>query len=136
MKIDREGTLPFFGRPHVGYYVRVPIRYRSGIIDHRFPESDGYTILMAASGAGETSGGVKFLLDHGADPNIQAPSGRTALQVAAMNGRYSHVKTLAIAGADTSLVDREGKTAEDYARERGHVEVATYLASGMEPPAN
>ena len=63
-------------------------------IDHRFPESDGYTILMAASSAGETSGGVKFLLDHGARVDERDSGGKSALDLARMGGHTETQRVL------------------------------------------
>jgi ankyrin repeat protein len=104
-------------------------------VNHRFPEQDGYTVLMMASTAADVSGSVEFLLEHGADPNIQAPNGRSALQLAARHGRVRHVRSLVRAGADPHLTDRSGRTAVEHARVAGHDGIASYLTTLLEEPA-
>ncbi len=100
-------------------------------INHRYKESDGYTLLIMACGATpDESPIIQFLLEHGADPTIAAPNGKTALHLAAMKGRLGHVKALLSAGADRSVVDREGETPADLAQERGHEEIVRLLSDG------
>jgi ankyrin repeat protein len=101
-------------------------------INHQFPEGDGLTTLMMASSANEASKGVAFLLEHGANPNLQADSGRTALHTAVMRGRLEHVETLLKSGADSALRDDSGRTAEDYALENGHEEIVELLRRSVE----
>jgi ankyrin repeat protein len=99
-------------------------------INHRYRESDGYTMLMAASGSTDDSPVVPFLLEHSADPLVAAPNGKTAVHLGALNGRLGNVKRLLAAGADPLAKDRKGKTAADYAQERGHAEIARVLSGG------
>ena len=104
---------------------------RGADINHRYRESDGYTMLMAVSGATDDDNPtVPFLLEHGADPNVAAPNGKTAVHLAAMNGRLGHVRRLLAAGADPAAEDRTGKTPADYAQDRGHTEVVRILTDG------
>lgn len=71
---------------------------------------------------------VDFLLDQGADPNIQISKGNTALMEAACRGHLRVVVSLIEIGADLSLCNAEGKTAEDLAREAGYTLVAKTIA--------
>jgi ankyrin repeat protein len=61
------------------------------------------------------------------DPNILQKQGYTALMIAAGNGFADAVDVLLAAGADKSLKTPEGKTAADFAHERGHEELAKRL---------
>ena len=54
--------------------------------------------------------------------------GWAALHFAAYNGRLAIVKRLLQRGVDPSTRNKDGKTALDYARERGNSEVVALLA--------
>jgi ankyrin repeat protein len=73
---------------------------------------DGFAKLIAATG----------------DPDAAQKGGYTALMIAAGNGFVSAVDALLAAGADRALRSSDGKTAADFARERGHTELAAKLA--------
>lgn len=97
-------------------------------VNHNYPESDGYTLLMmTAARTNDESPIVPFLLSKGADPNLGAPSGRTALQLAAMNNHPAHVSRLISAGADLHAADENGKSAIDHARDAGYEAVVKAL---------
>jgi hypothetical protein len=61
---------------------------------------------------------VQLLLDAGADPNIKAPKGYTALLGAAMEGNAADAEELLKAGADPSASDG-GSTPESESCDRG-----------------
>jgi ankyrin repeat protein len=69
-----------------------------------------------------------MLLERGADPDQREESlGWTALIWAAKEGRSDAVQTLLDYGADASLRDFDGRSAADWAMERGHDEVLSLL---------
>lgn len=77
---------------------------------------------------------TKWLLDNGADPNIKTREtygnylpGTTALILAAAYGRDDAVKALLAKKADTTVVDRRGKRAIDYAEEYQFEKVVALL---------
>lgn len=71
---------------------------------------------------------VKLLLDHHADPNnIDNNEHWTPLMNAAAEGQMEVVKILLERGADATLVDVDGDSAESFAKKKGHNEVASYL---------
>jgi ankyrin repeat protein len=80
-------------------------------------ETSTYLINAATRGDGDT---VKFLLEHGADPNIAGVhSGRTALLAAAAYGYAAVVDLLLAHGADVAAIDRyDAQTAIAYATAR------------------
>jgi ankyrin repeat protein len=77
-------------------------------------ETSTYLINAATRGDVDT---VKFLLEHGADPNIAAVySGRTALLAAAAYGYAAVVDLLLVHGADVAAIDRnDAQSAIAYA---------------------
>jgi uncharacterized protein len=83
-----------------------------------------------AAGAGRKIGKAAFarIVVATGDPNIKAKSGHTALMIAAGNGFADAVDVLLEAGADCGCAAPDGKIAADFARERGHTEMADGLA--------
>ncbi len=72
--------------------------------------SDGRTVLHHAVKAG-APGVIKVLLDHGADPNVQATQFKyTPLHKAAERGRANIVRWLLESGADPMIKDNSGRT--------------------------
>jgi uncharacterized protein len=62
------------------------------------------------------------------DPDMLQKAGYTALMIAAANGFADAVDVLMAAGANKAIKNPEGKTAADFARERGHDELVTRLS--------
>jgi len=87
------------------------------------------TPLMAA--ARQKSPQVaKYLLSHGADPNVHANNNATALRFAVnMEGNLDMVKLLINSGADVNDKVSKGRTPRAVALSRGFVEKARYLQS-------
>lgn len=87
----------------------------------------GRTALLYAS-TGPFPETVKILLDKGADPNIVDTGEHfTPLMHAAAEGNLDVVKILVEYGADPTLTDVDNDSAETFARQAGHQEVADYL---------
>lgn len=76
---------------------------------------------MLASRSGY-SDNASFLLDSGAEPNIQNKNGTTALMLASVAG-YSEVVHLLKDRADLNIQCLEGATAPIYANGFGHVDI-------------
>jgi ankyrin repeat protein len=75
-------------------------------------DKESYAKLVAATG----------------DADALQKQGYTALMIAAGNGFTDAVDVLLAAGANTSRKTPEGKTAAEFARERGHEELAKRLS--------
>ena len=71
---------------------------------------------------------VRALLEAGADANGRQEQGFTALMEAANNGDVAMAKALLEHGADKSLKSSAGKAAADFARDKGHTDLAQLLA--------
>jgi len=106
-------------------------------------KSNGYTPLWKAIGKIRKNRDaaieiIKLLLSKGADVN--APyisknarySGETPLMSASKKGSTDVVKLLLSHGADVNARTKAGKTAIDYARQKGHQAVVKLLADGSE----
>jgi uncharacterized protein len=87
---------------------------------------------VALSGSLEV---VRVLIAGGADLNATQHGGYTPLLQAAAAGRKALVRLLLENGARPDCVCDRGKSAVDYARERGHTEVAEILTSYAANPA-
>ena len=62
------------------------------------------------------------------DPDVLQKAGYTALMIAAANGFTDAIDVLLAAGASKTIETPDGKTAADFARERGHKELAKQLS--------
>jgi ankyrin repeat protein len=107
--------------------VRILIEYDPAYINAR--DEIGWTpLLMASSGRNSKDGSVvRFLLEHGADINVQNQFGRTPLHEASHYGVLEIVRLLLEHGADVEAKYNDGKTALQEAVERGHDEVVELL---------
>ncbi|KFZ25366.1 hypothetical protein V502_00151 [Pseudogymnoascus sp. VKM F-4520 (FW-2644)] len=65
-------------------------------------------------------GGLKLLLDMGADANLKDTVGRTPLSYSAENGHRGSLDLLLAKGVDIDLIDSVGRTPVSYAAENGH----------------
>ena len=71
---------------------------------------------------------VKYLIEKGYfEVDVRNPLSKTALIVAAQYGQTEIVCTLLELGADRSLTDSDGKTALDYAYEKGYDDIVSLL---------
>ena len=71
---------------------------------------------------------AKALLDHGADVNLMANDGSTALILAASSGATEIVRDLLSKGADVlAKLTQTGKTALMLAKEKGYTEIVELL---------
>ncbi len=76
---------------------------------------NGLTPLMAASMKGHVAV-MELLIQRGADVNIRAMFGQTALHIAAEFGTPETVKVLLAHGADPHVADKNGLTALEIAK--------------------
>ena len=91
-------------------------------------DSDWYGVTALDYAARRPNPGiVRFLLDSGADPNLQDSHGQTALIAAAEQNRVENVKLLLARGAGLNGRDKKGFTALRTAAEYNRVEVAHLL---------
>jgi ankyrin repeat protein len=70
---------------------------------------------------------VEFLTDRGADVNAQDPDGCTPLHLAAGWGSKEVCEYLLSRGADKSIVDKKGRTAEAIAELNERPAIAHFL---------
>jgi len=96
-------------------------------------DESGRTALLYAS-SGPYAETVELLLKKGAEVNVQGTlEGFTALMTAAAEGQEKVVRVLLSHGADPSLKDKDGDTAESFALQKGHPVVAELLKNPPPP---
>lgn len=78
--------------------------------------------------AGRDLATVEALLAAKPDVNARQSRGFVALHAAALNGDVAIVRALLAAGADPQARADDGKSAQDFARERAHAQVEQLLA--------
>lgn len=83
--------------------------------------------LHAALSIGRNPETVRLLLAHGADPNATQVAGFTPLFSASAANRKDLAAMLIESGAHSHHRNDADKTAADFARERGHAELADWL---------
>ena len=83
--------------------------------------------LHAALALGKNAETVKLLLKHGAPVNSAQAGGFTPIFSAAIANRRDLVEVLLAHGANPHCKSDAGNTAADFARERGHAELAAWL---------
>lgn len=85
------------------------------------------TALHACLALSRNATTARLLLSRGADANAKEAGGFTPLMQAAVADRRDLVDLLIAFGANPQLTCDWGKVAAEYARERGHIELAEYL---------
>ena len=95
---------------------------------------EALTPLMAACRADKSEPEmVRFLINRGAEINLQNDKGLTALMICSNRGLADSVRILLDHGADTATRDFEGKTAAVMAAETNQLQVVRML-TGQESP--
>jgi uncharacterized protein len=87
--------------------------------------------LHAALALGKNPSAIELLIAHGADVNAIQSGGFTPIFSAATANRMDLAELLVNHGANPLCANEEGKTPADYARERGHEELAAWLEGAV-----
>ena len=82
---------------------------------------------LHAAVAGRNLDIVKAVLEAGADPNAQQQAGFRPMHEAGTNANRALAELLLAHGADPLLPADSGKNAIDLAREKGHMDFASWL---------
>jgi len=91
------------------------------------PRQVGNTALIEASKGGHLEV-VEYLVDNGADVNVESEHGWTALLVASLDGHIEVIKYLVEKGADINHQERVYyNTALQLASQMGRIEIVEYL---------
>ncbi len=85
--------------------------------------------LHAAVALGKNRETIELLLVHGANADAIQVGGYTAIFSAAAANRMDLAELLLAHGANPHHKNEEGKTPAEYARQRGHTEIADWLES-------
>jgi len=95
--------------------------------DVNLADCNGTTPLMEACGR-SCHDMALLLIEAGADIHARNNEGWTALMAASYAGMSDMVKRLLQCGAEREMVDRYGMTAEKYALQQNHYEIARMLS--------
>jgi uncharacterized protein len=83
--------------------------------------------IHAVLALGRNASTIELLIAHGADVNATQAGGFTAIFSAAAANRQDLAELLVNHGANPAHTNDQGKTAADFARERGHEGLAAWL---------
>jgi uncharacterized protein len=96
--------------------------------DVRAPARNAFKVqALHAAVAGRNLDIVKAVLEAGADPNAQQQAGFRPIHEAGTNANRALAELLLAHGADPLLRADSGKSAIDLAREKGHMDFASWL---------
>ncbi|KAG9511367.1 Arf-GAP with coiled-coil, ANK repeat and PH domain-containing protein 1, partial [Fragariocoptes setiger] len=95
--------------------------------DDRNPDNKGRTALHEAAEVSASPVVTEYLLLNGWQVNVQDCEGITPLHLATIKGSISQVCQFLKRGADQSLVDKRGQSAEDVAIEIANADIVTLL---------
>ncbi|KAL9969342.1 hypothetical protein ACROYT_G021546 [Oculina patagonica] len=98
-------------------------------------DNEGFSLLHHAARC-DQAGTVNFLLDNGADIDLQGNNGFTALHLAVRHKSTEAVKVLLQRGADPSIPDNETETPLLFAARRGYTEIAALLLNDTRTDVN
>lgn len=90
--------------------------------------------LHAAFAGPLPTGGIRALLDAGADPNVRQAGGYVPIHAAAAVGAVERLRLLLAAGADPGAATDDGRTPLDLAEAGGHTEAADALRRAAPVP--
>jgi ankyrin repeat protein len=123
---DSEGRTPLMFAAFNGHTDVARILLEAGA-EVNLVDSLGRSALLYAS-TGPFPNTVELLLQRKADPNLADREEHfTPLMHAAAEGHLEVVRVLLAHGADPDMKDIDGDTAESFARQAGHLEVADFL---------
>jgi ankyrin repeat protein len=94
-------------------------------------EDRGSTALMEAALKG-SSDLVRLLIDKGVDLDTQSKNGQTALMLAVGEAQTMVALQLIYAGADVTIKDQLGMTAEKYASLFGHTQIVDAITKTLQ----
>ena len=126
--IDENGQNALMLAAFNGYTEIVKILTVAGVSVNAKDNTRRTALIYASTGPFPQT--VQFLIDNKAEINVfDNIEHFTALMFAASEGQLEIVKILMLNGADASLKDIDGDTAETFALQNQHLSVAQYLAN-------
>lgn len=126
---DARGSTLLILSAYYGHLPLVEALLQAGASPDAADTARGNTALMGAIFRGEDEVARRLLADPRTEPDQRNHAGQTAAMFAALFGRAGMVGALAERGADFSLADAQGETAEALARKQGNDALADVLAN-------
>ncbi len=113
----------------------VKAAFKTGVDVNESRDRNGPALVTAAAHGNVEI--IRFLLDHGADPNVEGPGGTTPLVQAAIRGHTDAVRLLISRNASVNARDKHGRTPLTWAVKLGHTAIVDLLreAGATDPRA-
>ncbi len=118
------GLASFFGHPGI-----VEFLLNAGAQVNQASKNPTNVAPIHSAAASRNAAILRLLLDRGADPNARQDSGFVPLHSAAANDDRESAALLLSRGADLNAKADNGKTPADFARDRGHTDMADWLSA-------
>uniref|UniRef100_A0A4W4EFE0 Ankyrin repeat domain 44 n=1 Tax=Electrophorus electricus TaxID=8005 RepID=A0A4W4EFE0_ELEEL len=97
------------------------------------PNNKGFTPLHFAAASTHGALCLEFLVNNGADVNVQSRDGKSPLHMTAVHGRFTRSQTLIQNGGEIDCVDKDGNTPLHIAARYGHeLLINTLITSGAD----
>ncbi|MEJ1098086.1 MULTISPECIES: ankyrin repeat domain-containing protein [unclassified Pseudoxanthomonas] len=125
---DERGSTPLILASYYGHDALVKALLVAGASPNIGDAQRGNTALMGALFRGEDAVARILLDDARTLVDQRNHAGQTAVMFAALFGRTAMIEALAARGADFSLADAQGETAEGLAHKQGNDAVMEILA--------
>ena len=118
----------------VASHANLEMRIKRGV-NLENASAEGLTVLLKVAGSGDVAF-ARLFLNHGADPNADAPHGVRALHIASRKGDAEMVTALVEFGSDVDMRSVDGWTPLHFAARHGHRKVCQLLIrQGADPKA-
>uniref|UniRef100_A0AAR2IPZ0 Ankyrin repeat domain 44 n=1 Tax=Pygocentrus nattereri TaxID=42514 RepID=A0AAR2IPZ0_PYGNA len=97
------------------------------------PNNKGFTPLHFAAASTHGALCLEFLVNNGADVNVQSRDGKSPLHMTAVHGRFTRSQTLIQNGGEIDCMDKDGNTPLHIAARYGHeLLINTLITSGAD----
>lgn len=132
---DSSGDSPLIMAAYMGHNEIVKLLLDAGADVHALDPGMKATALHAAAYAGRAEA-AKLLIDGGVEINRQGPyNGYTALHDAVWQNNVDTARVIIDADADLTIKSNSGQTPLEFAKSKGHTEIARMIEQKLNEKA-